>query len=198
MKEKILKIIKEEFKKDYLNEETKDFLKSFKDKSKLAKQGQQSNLDKQLGINTKLYEKYKDMNTFSKKQKRLNNSDYNQEKNTKIVKSPSKTLESKEEFIRVYIDSYTKKELYLTATAKKIKNRNKMTKEQLARAIEQTELTDQKKDSDYYKNKLELFKLWNKYYDKKTGTGTAKYLQEAEKYYEKKNNLEKQQHKKID
>ena len=70
-KETILKVINKNFKKEYLKDETGNFLKSFKDTKKPEKKSEQGNLDTQLGINTKLYEKYGDMKTFGKAQKRL-------------------------------------------------------------------------------------------------------------------------------
>ena len=71
-KDRILKVINNKFKEEYLKDETEQFLKSFKQKpEKQAKKGEQKNLDKQLGINTKLYEEYGDMKAFGKEQTRL-------------------------------------------------------------------------------------------------------------------------------
>lgn len=48
-----------------------EFIDSFKDKRKKKRKSEQTNLDKQLGINTKLLDEYKDLKTFDKHQKRL-------------------------------------------------------------------------------------------------------------------------------
>jgi hypothetical protein len=53
------------------DKEKEEFLKEFKDTRKQKKESKQTNLDKQLGINTKLYEEYGDLKAFDKKQKRL-------------------------------------------------------------------------------------------------------------------------------
>ena len=71
-KEKIIKIINKNFKKEYLKDDTEQFLKSFKDQtSKPKKISEQANLDKLIGINTKLYDQYGDMKAFGKSQTRL-------------------------------------------------------------------------------------------------------------------------------
>lgn len=72
LKENILKIINKNFKKEYLKDESDQFLKAFKDKpEKQVKKGEQVNLDKLIGINTKLYDEYGDMKAFGKSQTRL-------------------------------------------------------------------------------------------------------------------------------
>lgn len=72
LKDDILKIINKNFKEEYIKDESDQFLKSFKDKpEKQVKKGDQKNLDKQLGINTKLYEEYGSLKAFGKEQTRL-------------------------------------------------------------------------------------------------------------------------------
>jgi hypothetical protein len=57
--------------KEEIDKNTQEFLKSFKDERKQMREKEQGNLDKLLGINTKLYEEYGDMKAFDKKQQRL-------------------------------------------------------------------------------------------------------------------------------
>lgn len=96
----------------------------------------------------------------------------------------------REQYIKDLVKTNTKEELYIQAKSLKIKYRSEMNKEQLAHAVETEELVQAIKDrggiidyETYYTNKIELHKLWVKYYNKETGEGTDKYLQACKEYF---------------
>lgn len=173
-----------------------EFIDSFKDKTKKKKKTGQTNLDKQLDINTKVLEEYGDLKTFDKHQKRFKKISPDEID----IKSPS----PKDAYIE-YMMKSTKEQLYRTAKAYKIKGISKMRKEQLVKAIIVDEKKNIQKDTpyfikpnenEYYTDRLALKKLWNKYYDEGTGLRDG-YFKATKEYWKKKRKIKKDNYPKL-